>query len=114
MAAEYIFIDEWAVDAPINAVFSALADARTYPAWWKPVYLEVTADCPPTVGCVSRQQFKGRLPYHVRTTSEIVRMDPPRELEVKVEGDLSGRGTWTLTPTEGHAALPVGRVARER
>jgi hypothetical protein len=30
MAAEYVFIDEWDVDAPQEAVFEALADARTY------------------------------------------------------------------------------------
>lgn len=98
MAAEYVFIDEWDVDAPIEAVFNVLADVRTYPDWWTPVYLEVEADGPPTVGRVSRQHFKGRLPYHLRTTSEIVRLEPPTEFEVKVEGDLSGRGIWTLTP----------------
>jgi uncharacterized protein YndB with AHSA1/START domain len=63
MAAEYVFIDEWDVDAPIDAVFNALADARTYPAWWKPVYLEVEADGPPAPGCVSKQHFKGLEPY---------------------------------------------------
>ena len=98
MAAEYVFIDEWDVRAPQEAIFHALADATSYPAWWKPVYLEVESDGPPAVGRVSQQHFKGRLPYHLRTTSEIVRIDPPREFEVKVDGDLAGRGVWTLTP----------------
>ena len=31
MAKEYVFLDEWDVDAPQEAVFNALADARTYP-----------------------------------------------------------------------------------
>ena len=34
MAGEYVFIDEWDVDAPQERVFQALADARTYPQWW--------------------------------------------------------------------------------
>jgi uncharacterized protein YndB with AHSA1/START domain len=101
MAAEYVFIDEWDVKAPIESVFHALADARTYPDWWKPVYLESEADGPPAVGAVSRQHFKGRLPYHLRQSSKIVRLDPPREFEVQVEGDLTGRGVWTLTPSDG-------------
>ena len=105
MAAEYVFIDEWDVDAPAEAVFEALADARTYPEWWRPVYLKVEADCPPRVGCVSRQEFKGRLPYHLKTTSEIVRLDPPREFEVEVVGDLTGRGVWTLTPRDGRVHI---------
>jgi uncharacterized protein YndB with AHSA1/START domain len=102
MAAEYQFIDEWDVDAPIEAVFEAIADARTYPEWWRPVYLSVEADGPPEVGRVSRQHFKGRLPYTLKTESRIVRLEPPHEVEAHVTGDLSGRGIWTLTETGGH------------
>jgi hypothetical protein len=58
MAKEYVFVDAWEVDAPHEAVFRALVDARTYPEWWKPV-------------------FKGRLPYTLWTTSEIVTYNPP-------------------------------------
>ena len=97
MAAEYVFIDEWDVDAPIEAVFEALADARTYPKWWTPVYREATCDGPPAVGRVTTERFKGQLPYVLTMTSEIVRMDPPREFEIRADGDLRGRGVWTLT-----------------
>ena len=79
MASEYVFIDEWDVDAPQEAVYEALADARTYPQWWTPVYIAVDADGPPEVGCVSRQEFKGQLPYRLKTRSKIVRAEPPRE-----------------------------------
>jgi uncharacterized protein YndB with AHSA1/START domain len=101
VASEYVFIDEWDVEAPQEAVFDALADTRTYPEWWQPVYLAVESDGPPEEGRVSRQEFKGRLPYHLKTHSTIVRMDPPRELEVSVVGDLTGKGIWTLTPADG-------------
>ena len=97
MAPEYVFRDEWDVDAPIGAVFEALADARTYPEWWKPVYIEVECSGPPAVGRVSHQHFKGRLPYALRTRSEIKQMEAPHRFEVEVVGDLTGRGTWTLT-----------------
>jgi uncharacterized protein YndB with AHSA1/START domain/mannose-6-phosphate isomerase-like protein (cupin superfamily) len=95
----YVFVDEWDVAAPPQAVFDALADARTYPAWWQPVYLDVDADGPPHLGKESRQHFKGRLPYHLHTRSRIVELDPPRSIAAEVEGDLRGRGAWTLTPT---------------
>jgi uncharacterized protein YndB with AHSA1/START domain/mannose-6-phosphate isomerase-like protein (cupin superfamily) len=96
---EYVFVDEWDVAAPPRAVFDALADARTYPRWWTPVYLDVDADGPPALGKRSRQHFKGRLPYHLHTTSTITRLEPPHVVQGDVEGDLRGRGTWTLTPT---------------
>jgi uncharacterized protein YndB with AHSA1/START domain/mannose-6-phosphate isomerase-like protein (cupin superfamily) len=96
----YVFVDEWDVAAPAEAVFDAIADARTYPQWWRPVYLGVEADGPAALGKESRQHFKGRLPYHLHTRSRIVALDPPRTVTAEVDGDLRGRGTWTLTPTE--------------
>lgn len=101
MAREYVFIDEWDVDAPREAVFDALADATTYPEWWGDVYIAVEADGEPAVGCTSRQEFKGRLPYHLNTRSEIVAFDRPHEFAVEVVGDLTGRGVWTLTERDG-------------
>jgi mannose-6-phosphate isomerase-like protein (cupin superfamily)/uncharacterized protein YndB with AHSA1/START domain len=98
---EYLFVDEWDVAAPADATFAALADGRTYPEWWRPVYIDVQAEGPPAIGQVSHQHFKGRLPYRLRTRSRIVRLEPPRILSAEVDGDLRGRGTWTLTPIPG-------------
>jgi quercetin dioxygenase-like cupin family protein/uncharacterized protein YndB with AHSA1/START domain len=95
---EYAFCDEWDVAAPAAAVFAALADAASYPEWWRPVYLSAVADGPGGVGQLSRQRFKGRLPYVLTTTTRTVRHEPPHVLEAQVEGDLRGRGVWTLTP----------------
>jgi mannose-6-phosphate isomerase-like protein (cupin superfamily)/uncharacterized protein YndB with AHSA1/START domain len=98
---EYVFIDEWDVDAPQEAVFDALADATTYPVWWTPVYLEATTDGPPEVGRTSHQHFKGRLPYHLHTDSTITRYERPTAIGAEVVGDLRGRGLWTLTQRDG-------------
>src|SRR5438445_2802009 len=100
MARGYGFIDEWHVDAPPEAVFDAIADATTYPDWWRPVYIEATTDGPPQVGRASRQHFKGRLPYHLHTTSTITRYERPTIVGADVVGDLSRRGLWTLTPRD--------------
>jgi uncharacterized protein YndB with AHSA1/START domain len=102
----YLFVDEWDVAAPPDAVFEAISDARSYPRWWRPVYIDVEADGPATLGAVSRQHFKGRLPYHLHTRSEIVELDPPHRITAEVDGDLRGRGTWTLT------AAPQGTHVR--
>jgi uncharacterized protein YndB with AHSA1/START domain len=95
----YVFVDEWHVEASPAAVFDAIADARSYPAWWRPVYLDVDAEGPAALGKVSRQHFKGRLPYHLHTRSRITELDPPRTVTAEVDGDLRGRGTWTLAAT---------------
>jgi uncharacterized protein YndB with AHSA1/START domain len=97
---EYSFVDEWEVAAPPEAVFRTIADARTYPLWWRPVYLGVDAEGEPRVGTQSRQHFKGRLPYHLRTRSRITRVEPPHVIAADVDGDLRGHGEWTLTATD--------------
>jgi uncharacterized protein YndB with AHSA1/START domain/mannose-6-phosphate isomerase-like protein (cupin superfamily) len=97
----YVFVDEWDVAAPAEAVFDAVSDARSYPEWWTPVYIDVESDGPAAVGKESRQHFKGRLPYHLHTRSTITRLEPPRLIQADVVGDLAGRGTWTLTPADG-------------
>ena len=99
MPAEYVFVDEWDVAAPVDAVFEALADARSYPEWWKPVYISAAGDGPPEAGRVTKHHFKGKLPYTLKTTSEIVSMDRPHRFETRVVGDLAGTGIWTLTST---------------
>ena len=95
----YEFVDEWDVAAPQEAVFAALSDARSYPEWWRPVYIDVESEGEPHVGSVSHQHFKGRLPYHLHTRSRVVRLEEPHLIEGEVDGDLRGTGIWTLTPT---------------
>ena len=101
MAAEYVFVDEWDVDAPQERVFDALADMRTYPEWWRPTYKEVQCDGPPEVGRVSTHRFSAQLPYTLETRNTIASIDRPREFAFDAEGDLRGRGVWTLTPRDG-------------
>jgi quercetin dioxygenase-like cupin family protein/uncharacterized protein YndB with AHSA1/START domain len=93
----YLFVDEWDVAAPPEAVFDAIADSRSYPRWWRPVYLDVQADGPAAPGTAASHHFKGRLPYHLHTRSVIAEIDPPYRVVADVDGDLRGRGTWTLT-----------------
>ena len=98
---EYAFVDEWDVAAPIASVFAALEDGRTYPDWWRPVYLAVDSDGPSRLGHSSAARFKGRLPYRLTTRTTTVRHEPPHVLAGDVEGHLRGRGTWTLSDREG-------------
>jgi quercetin dioxygenase-like cupin family protein/uncharacterized protein YndB with AHSA1/START domain len=97
----YRFVDEWDVAAPPEAVFNALADTRTYPLWWRPVYVKVESAGRVEVGAESRQHFKGRLPYQLHTRSVITELDAARRVTADVDGDLRGRGVWTVTPTAG-------------
>ncbi|HEY6654810.1 MAG TPA: SRPBCC family protein [Solirubrobacterales bacterium] len=114
MAKDYVFLDEWDVDAPQEAVFNALADARTYPAWWKPVYIEVEGDREPGTGVATEQHFKGKLPYALKTSSRITVFDPPTHFQVEVVGDLTERasGPSRRTATAGSTSVSTGPSTR--
>jgi uncharacterized protein YndB with AHSA1/START domain len=94
MARQYVFVDEWTVDAPPEAVYDVLADGESYPRWWTPVHLEARVEGEYTI-----PHFKGRLPYHLHTRTRTVRADRPHQLEGETTGDLRGTGLWTLTRT---------------
>ena len=85
MAKEYVFLDEWDVDAPQDAVFNALADARTYPDWWKPVYIEVEGDEPPAEGVTTGSTSRGSCP---------TRSGPPRRSSDTTHPAIS-RSRWS-------------------
>jgi uncharacterized protein YndB with AHSA1/START domain len=101
VASEHVFVDEWDVAAPPDAVFAAVADGRTYPEWWRPVYLLVDGDDAPAVGASWRHLFRGRLRKKLRLTTRVASYEPPRRLELEIGGDLHGRGLWTFTPRDG-------------
>ena len=96
---EYVFVDEWDVDAPIDAVHAAVGNAGTYPEWWRPTYLDVRTEGEPGVGQVNHHHFRGPLPYTLKATTRTTRYEPPTLVETDVTGDLRGTGIWTLTPT---------------
>ena len=98
---EYVFVDEWDVAAPLDAVYAAVGDASTYPEWWQPTYISVRTEGPAGVGQVNHHHFRGPLPYTLKATTRTTRYDPPTLVETAVDGDLRGTGIWTLTPRNG-------------
>jgi uncharacterized protein YndB with AHSA1/START domain/ketosteroid isomerase-like protein len=99
------FAYEWIVDAPVDAVFEAVADARTYPDWWIPTYRSVEAPGPAAPGVASTQIVRTRFPFAVRIRAEIVELDAPRLLRSRFEGGLGGEDAWTFTPRNGSTTV---------
>ena len=91
---EYTFVDEWDVAARRPRTSSTRSPtARTYPQWWKPVYIDVTHRRrvhPPAL-----QGPPALPPAHAhaddRTPSARTRS------QGETDGDLRGTGIWTLS-----------------
>ena len=96
--ADYHYISTWQLQAPIERVWPAISDLERLPAWY-PAVQEVqtlAAGDPDGVGGRVRYLIKGRLPMRLAFEATITRVVPPRELELRAEGELAGTGRWEL------------------
>ena len=99
----YHFVTEWFFDAPVEEVWEVLSDFQSLPQWW-PDYKKLEPQDPhrtAEVGAVYDVVVKGSLPYSLRFSLEITKLDPPFLNEHRAAGGLVGTGKWTLVPRDG-------------
>jgi uncharacterized protein YndB with AHSA1/START domain len=103
MAADYHYISIWQLQAPIERVWAAISDLERLPGWYPAIQQvqTLTAGDPDGVGSRVRYLIKGRLPMRLAFEATIARVDPPRELVLRAEGDLAGTGRWELQQQDG-------------
>jgi uncharacterized protein YndB with AHSA1/START domain len=99
---EYRFSTIWCIDAPIDRVWNAIHDARTWPEWWKNVErtVELSKGDRDGIGAVHRYVWKGVLPYRVVLDMRVTRVEPMTTLEGEASGMVEGIGCWHFTPLE--------------
>lgn len=89
--ADYRFLTTWLVDAPIDAVWEVLYDARRWPEWWEGVErVDVLGDD------LWRSTWKSALPYRLTFEFAIERTERPHLLAGRAGGELVGTGAWRL------------------
>lgn len=96
--ADYLYVSTWRLQAPIERVWTAVTDLERLPAWYSGVQ-EARELAPGDAGGVGRRVrvvMKGRLPLRLALEATITRAVPPRELELRSEGELEGTGHWSL------------------
>lgn len=94
----YILRSEWRFDAPLSAVWDALLDAEAWPLWWPGVECLATLDPGDAGGLGACRVWRchGALPYRLRFTTRVTRIEPLQLLEGLAEGELEGRGCCRL------------------
>jgi uncharacterized protein YndB with AHSA1/START domain len=96
--ADYHYVSTWQLQAPIERVWTAISELEHLPTWY-PAVEEVQTLAPGDeqgVGSRVRYLIKGRLPMRLAFEATIARVVPPRELELRAEGELAGTGRWLL------------------
>ena len=98
---EYRFVTHWRVYGTAEEVFDVLADPSDLPRWWPSVYLAVEPLDPPAADGTGRRialLTRGWLPYQLGWLLRVAESRRPDSLTVEADGDLEGRGKWTLEP----------------
>ncbi len=100
-ASDYHFVSYWRVRGPIRLVYDILKDGERYSQWWCPAYVSTRK-----VGDKKVQSLvRAKLPYTLDFNTELVREDPPHELEIRATGELAGRGLWRLEENSGDVVV---------
>lgn len=109
---DYHFVTHWKIRGPIRKIYDVLKDGARYSEWWSPAYPRTEE-----VGLRKvRSLVRGKLPYTLDFTSELIREDPPTELEIRASGDLVGTGLCKLrqvgdkTDIEFHWSVRVEKL----
>jgi len=98
--SHYEFVTRWRIDAPVDLVWHEISRPEEWPAWWRGV-LEVVLLEPGAsdgTGAYRRMTWRGRLPYRLRFNLRTLCVERPSRIEAAADGELVGRGVWTLRP----------------
>lgn len=84
------------VDAPVESVFAALVEPRTYPEWLAGAkHIRAVDDDWPAVGSKFHHQV-GVGPIRINDNTEVVEIDRPNRLVLEVRARPVGRGKTTF------------------
>jgi hypothetical protein len=104
MATRYSFATKWTFNFPIHEVWQVIGDICRYPEIWSDFRrVKVRVGDGRAVGSIIDAETRGRLPYSLNYTLEVVESDEPHHVLLKSTGDLVGTGRWELRengPTE--------------
>lgn len=94
--ADYEFVSDWNIAAPLDRVYAAIEDADSWPRWWRGVLssVELQLGGADGIGSVRRTVWKSALPYKLEFDSEVVRIEKNKVIEIRAFGQLEGHGLW--------------------
>ena len=95
-SSHYHLTTLWELEAPLETVWDVITRPECWPDWWDGAESVVPLDGGDADGVGARQHYtwKGRLPYRLRFTSCVTRVERHRLLEALVVGEVEGIGRW--------------------
>lgn len=93
--ANYHFITQWELRAPLEKVYEVLHDTDNYPQWWKYIAkVETVKKTDNEIGTIKKYFWRTALPYTLSFSLEATEVEQNALLTGRATGDLEGTGTW--------------------
>jgi len=106
-ASDYQLVTRWTLAAPIAAVWEELTHTERWPEWWRGVrrveLLERGDES--GVGALRRMTWRSALPYELTFDMRTTRIEPQSVIEGVADGELRGRGIWSLAAEPGRTQV---------
>src|SRR5262245_12796728 len=103
LSTRFELVTRWSFTSPPVAVWAALSVPEEWPAWWRAIkkveVLEPGDAC--GIGAYRRFTWRTALPFAITINMRTLRIEPLDVIEGQADGELTGTGTWTLTPENG-------------
>jgi hypothetical protein len=95
------------VQTPRERAWEVIDDALSWPEWWRGVVRvdQLAPGGPDRVGSRYEIEWRSRLPYPLAFEFTTERVERPRVMEGRAEGELAGTGRWRLFEDEGVTAV---------
>ena len=95
------------MEAPRERAWEVIDDALSWPEWWRGVVRvdELDPGGPDRVGSRYEIEWRSRLPYPLAFEFTTERVERPRVMEGRAEGELAGLGRWRLFEDAGVTAV---------
>lgn len=103
MVAEFRFVTEWHINAPLSMVYDAITHCLDWPTWWQGVERVEKFDSGDAegVGGVYRFTWRGRIPYRLTFDVRLMHVEPLAVIEVQASGEATGVGRWCFSHMDG-------------
>src|SRR5687767_9194614 len=103
MPAQYSFITNWELEAPLEAVWNAVYNSLEWPQWWRGVQsvIEVQPNDENGINGIRNYTWKSFLPYELKFSMQLTEREELKRLKGIAYGELEGTGEWFFTEKNG-------------
>src|SRR5450755_4058793 len=104
--AEFRLLTIWRIEAPLDAVYSAIYNSLRWPDWWPGAQQVEQFDAGDAIGIdsVRRYCWLGPLPYRLVVDIRATRIETHVAIEGTASGDLEGTGRWEFS-SQGETSI---------